>query len=320
MHQPYPYPSAAHCTVGAYVLSPPLIEAYGWPFVFIAYGGIGGLLAVLWGVWGADQPVEQSVVIANQPAGQAVVIAAPAAKVAAAEALEASEASEASEAAEAAGAAEAEVPWAQILSSRPVWALAAAHSSHNFFTYFGLSWLPTYFSYQFGLSAADASSAALFPFIAGAVGSLTAGAACDALVARAGFSLTDARKAMQSVALGGPLLAMSFLAVLSAGVGGMQLTRDEAEALFVTSIGLSAFSAAGFGCGAQDISTRLSSLLYGGTSVFAVVAGASGQYFTGWLLEANGRDFTPMFVLVAVIETVGLIAWNSWWSSERSFE
>jgi len=283
-------------TIGAYVLSPPLIEAYGWPFVFLAYGGIGGLLAVLWGAWGADQP-----------AGQSVAIAAPAAKVAAAEAADAE-------------AAEAEVPWPQILSSRPVWALAAAHSSHNFFTYFGLSWLPTYFSYQFGLSAADASSAALFPFIAGAVGSLTAGAACDALVARAGFSLTDARKAMQSVALGGPLLAMSFLAVLSAGVGGLQLTRDEAEALFVTSIGLSAFSAAGFGCGAQDISTRLSSLLYGGTSVFAVIAGASGQYFTGWLLEANGRDFTPMFVLVAVIETMGLIAWNSWWSSERSFE
>jgi hypothetical protein len=74
------------------------------------------------------------------------------------------------------------------------------------------------------------------------------------------------------------------------------------------------------GCGAQDISTRLSSLIYGGTSVLAVLAGASGQYFTGWLLEQNGRDFTPMFALVVAAELAGLIAWNKWWSSERTFD
>ena len=48
-----------------------------------------------------------------------------------------------------------------------------------------------------------------------------------------------------------------------------------AKALFVVAIGLASCSAAGFGCGAQDISTRFSSLIYGASSVFAVVAGAS---------------------------------------------
>ena len=47
------------------------------------------------------------------------------------------------------------------------------------------------------------------------------------------------------------------------------------KVLFVTAIGLASCSAAGFGCGAQDISTRFSSLIYGASSVFAVVAGTS---------------------------------------------
>ena len=47
------------------------------------------------------------------------------------------------------------------------------------------------------------------------------------------------------------------------------------QVLFITAIGLASCSAAGFGCGAQDISTRFSSLIYGASSVFAVVAGTS---------------------------------------------
>lgn len=169
------------------------------------------------------------------------------------------------------------------------------------------------------MSTADASSATLLPFAAGAVGSLTAGFACDALVAN-GLSLTNARRVMQSISLGGPMLAMAALCTISAGVGGGVLDRDSAEALFIVAVGCQSFSAAGYGCGAQDIATKYSSLIYGATSVLAVIAGASGQYFTGWLLDQTGRDFTPMFALVVIVELAGLIAWNSWWSSERTFE
>ncbi|EOD18482.1 hypothetical protein EMIHUDRAFT_61619 [Emiliania huxleyi CCMP1516] len=282
-------------TIAAYVLAPPLIAEQGWPFVFEAFGAAGLSIAVLWAVLGADAPRELDSRIGDAGAGGG----------------------------DSAGGGDGgmgEVPWRALASSRPVWAMTAAHCSSNFFMYFGLSWLPTYFSYQFGLSTADASTAALYPFAAGAVGSLAAGAACDALVSSLHFRRTDARKVMQSVALGGPALAMLALCLLSAGAGGLQLERDEAEALFVVAVGCQAGSAAGYGCGAQDISTRLSSLIYGGTSVFAVIAGASGQYFTGWLLEQNGRDFTPMFALVVAVELAGLVAWNRWWDSERVFE
>ena len=135
-----------------------------------------------------------------------------------------------------------------------------------------------------------------------------AGAFDAALIGRAGFhaldKVADVRQGVQ----------------VGAGAGGLQLDRDEAEALFIVAVGCQGGSAAGYGCGAQDISTRLSSLIYGATSVFAVLAGAGGQYFTGWLLEQNGRDFTPMFALVVAVELAGLLAWNAWWDSEERFD
>ena len=214
-----------------------------------------------------------------------------------------------------------DVPWAEVVQSRPVWALTVSHATHNFFMYFGFSWLPTYFNYQFGMDTAAASSASLYPFIAGGVGSLGAGAACDLLQSELGVTRTRARKILQSIACAGPAVAMLILAALGEGLlPGVELNRDAAQVLFVTAIGLASCSAAGFGCGAQDISARFSSLIYGASSVFAVVAGASAQYGTGVLLEANGRDFNPIFLVTSGVELLGVLAFCSWWSSERQFD
>ncbi len=164
-------------------------------------------------------------------------------------------------------------------------------------------------------------------------------------------------RASLSLGTAGPAVAMLTLAALELDLlPGVSLTREAAEALFVIAVrppsaapppaalpaaassssgpfphlasppfpsmqvGLASCSAAGFGCGAQDIATRFSSLIYGASSVFAVVAGASAQYFTGVLLEANGRDFSPIFLLTGGIELLGVVAFCSWWSSERAFE
>ena len=288
-------------TISAYVLTPPLLEARGWPFVFEAYGGAGVLLAAAWAAWGASTPAtdtQQCVVVDGgvvvEACGGEGVLEAP--------------------------ASTGEVPWRAIAASPPVWALAAAHSASNFFMYFGLSWLPTYFSVQFGMSTADASAASLMPYVAGAGGALVAGAACDALVAR-GVALSDARKGMQAVALLGPAASMLALCALGSGaVSGLPLDRPAAEALFVLGVACQSFCAAGFGCGAQDISMRYSSLIYGATSVVAVACGAAGQVFTGWLLEANGRDFLPMFGLTAAVQLAGLAVFLTCWDSRRAFE
>lgn len=207
-----------------------------------------------------------------------------------------------------------ELPWAR-LNTEPVRALAAAHAASNFFLYFSLSWLPTFFAYTFGDDAAAASSASLLPFAAGAVACVGAGAAADGLAARVG--LTRTRKVVQSVAFLGPaaaLLAMGFLEETRA------LTRGGAEALFVFAIACQATSGAGFGCAAQDIARRDAALVYGATSVPAVAAGAASQYLTGVVLDATDRDFSYVFVATALVQIAGCAAWWAWWDSERSFE
>lgn len=317
-------------TISAYKISPPAIEAFGWEFVFEAYGCLGVAVALSWFLFGASAPALEADCLpgpcdlderwASQDAllQPADAIPTAAATAGAVEFTAATAAPPSADGAAGVGAlreAADAIPWRQMASSRPVWALAAAHSASNFFGYFALSWLPTYFNYQFGLSTADASASSLVPFVAGAVGALSAGTLCDYLVSMGGFTLSRARKTMQTVACTGPALALVVLAA-----GGNALDRQQAEGLFAFAIFCQACSAAGFGCAAQDISTRYASLLYGGTSVLAVVAGASGQYLTGWLLEQNGRDFSPMFALTSVLQVVGLICFLRWWDSERVFE
>lgn len=180
-----------------------------------------------------------------------------------------------------------------------------------------LAWLPIYFSYTFGLDASASAAASEAPFAAGAVGGIAAGIVCDKLAAQTG-SLTRARKLTQSVAFVGPAVGLLTLAWM--GEGGT-LTREGAELIFTASVGCQSFSAAGFGCASQDISTRYAALLYGTTSVLGVAAGATAQVGTGIALEVFDRDFAPVFGVTALVEFLGLAAWWLWWSSdERIFE
>lgn len=60
--------------------------------------------------------------------------------------------------------------------------------------------------------------------------------------------------------------------------------------------------------------------MYGATSAVAVISGAFGQYFTGAILDATGRDFTYIFALTAIVEVLGFFAFMAWWNSDRAFE
>lgn len=38
------------------------------------------------------------------------------------------------------------IPWREILSKRPVWALILSHFCHNWGTFILLTWMPTYYN------------------------------------------------------------------------------------------------------------------------------------------------------------------------------
>ena len=213
------------------------------------------------------------------------------------------------------GAAADPVDWAELRASRPVWALACAHSASNFLLYFALAWLPTFFSYTFGASATASATASLAPFAAGAASCVVAGATADALAPRIG--LTRTRKLVQGVAFLGPALALAALAVLEE-TGG--LTEGVAEGLFVLTFACQAASGSGFGVGAQDIAKRQASAIYGLSTLPAVAAGAASQYATGVILDATHNDFSPVFALAATTQLLGLAAFWRWFEAERVFD
>ncbi len=143
-----------------------------------------------------------------------------------------------------------------------------------------------------------------------------AGTASDAIAPTIG--LTRTRKYAQSVATLGPAASLTALAVLEQGD---MLSQPTAEALFVCAVATHACSCAGHGVGIQDISKRDASLVYGVTTIAAVIAGASGQYLTGAALDATNNDFAPVLLTISAVQLAGLAAWWTWWdSSERVFE
>ena len=208
------------------------------------------------------------------------------------------------------------LPWRRLASSEPVWALAAAHAASNVFLYFSVAWLPSFFVDVFGDSTGSASTASLLPFIAGAIAAVGAGTASDAIAPTIG--LTRTRKYAQSVATLGPATALTTLAILESGD---MLSQPVAEALLICAVATHACSCAGHGVGIQDISKRDASLVYGVTTIAAVIAGASGQYLTGAALDATNNDFAPVLLTISAVQLAGLAAWWTWWdSSERVFE
>jgi hypothetical protein len=181
-------------------------------------------------------------------------------------------------------------------------------------SYFAIAWLPTYFTYQFEFDTAAASSASATLFAAAAAGSITAGLGADVLVAR-GVPLSLVRKGAQAVATLGPGAA---LLALAAGAGSLDYSTS--QAIFVGALGLHAFGTAGYSVGVQDISRSSASLISGVSVGIGIMAGAASQYITGATLDANGRDFVPVFLLAAAVQLFGAVAFTLWWDSERRFE
>ena len=270
-------------TVAAYALSPSLIDTYGWPSAFILYGAAGVGLAALWAVVGRDEPPSRD----DCAGGECPLPGA----------MEEPPASSAGEVLAVAWQRARALPWSEIASSRPVWAMTAAACASNYFLYFAIAWLPSYFNYVYDLDTAASSSASAIPFTAAALGCAVAGTAADALVSR-GVSLTNVRKGMAALSTLGPAAALLALAS-----GADAMSYETAEALFIGGLGLHACHVVGYAVGVQDISKKSASLISGAAAGLGVMCGAASQYITGAILDANGRDCVPppLHVLPAVL-------------------
>ena len=207
------------------------------------------------------------------------------------------------------------IPWKEMTSSKEIKAIAIAHGAQNFGLYINLAWLPSYFNQRYGLSVSDSALSSVLPWVAGAVCGTLAGFGADYLLSK-GIEKTKIRKISQTLALVLPAICLMSLSIFKDG-----MTSEVAITYFVAACAFASICVAGFGSSVQDIcqNPKLTSTVYGLTSVPAVLFGSLGVYATGVVLDTTNQSWELVFQGTAVVYILGAIYYNMNYEAKKLF-
>jgi len=177
------------------------------------------------------------------------------------------------------------IPWRALLTQKPVWAIIVAHFCNNWGLYVLLSWLPSYFASELGISLRSVWIYVAPPWIASFVIGNMVGVLADRLIAK-GWTVTRVKDAQTAVIL------------------------------LTVSMGLSSFSFAGFASNHLDVAPRHAGILFGISNTFATIPGIVGVVLTGYLVDVTGT-FASAFYLTAGMYALGLIVWQLFSTGEK---
>lgn len=280
-------------TIFSYLSSPSLMALYGWQTVFWVFGSMG----FVWlSAWLPLSRISEEKKKKKQDTGNALLRAASSEH------------------------ADEPIPWRKIMSSPSVWAIVAAQVTFGIGSGLSFSWLPTYFSEQYGVGSDDAAYLCLIPFAVTVFTTNCAGWIADGLVNNETLSQTQTRKLMQGVASFGPAACLLKLAAESHTAysnPGSHVT--EAVVLVTAWLALGGFSAAGYGSNHQDLSKKYSGMLFGLSNGLASVAGSISIYATGLILNKSNNDWGLIFDLASVMYIVGALVYIKFASCEEEF-
>ncbi len=266
-------------TVVALVLSPPIIEVFGWPGLFYLSGLAGVLWVVIWMIKAADRPPRTSAACRSS-------------------------AGIASETADLAATA---IPWRAIAREPAVWAIVLAHFCSNFGFNILLLWMPTYLHHAYGVTVARVGIYSLIPWMA-AFAVVNGGGWLADLMRIRGAGVGSTRKMMQSAAFG--LGALPLLALPGAGSPAVA-TGLIALSAAASSLGLSAY-----GVNHLDVGPAYAGVLMGISNTIATIPGIVGVAVAGFIVQATG-SFSAVFFLIAAVYAIGLAGYLAWASGDR---
>lgn len=268
-------------TVIALFVTPLIVVQFGWPWAFYLFGVVGVVWFAAWHFLVSDSPEthksirkEETAFIASQRPQKT------------------------------------DAPKGTtrlLLSKRPVWALIFNHFCCNWGFYVILTWLPTYVNEGLGVNNRAVGLYTVVPFIANIIGFSLAGVIADRMVDR-GLSVLHVRKIMQSIAFGGPAIALLLI--------GFVTNAELAVAVMTVAMFLTGFTAGGFLVNHLDIAPRHAGVLMGITNTAGTVPGIIGVTVTGILLDATG-SWALVFGVAAAIYLVGLAVWLLFATAEQ---
>jgi ACS family hexuronate transporter-like MFS transporter len=182
----------------------------------------------------------------------------------------------------------ARVSWIRLLGYKQTWAVAAGKLLADPIWWFYLYWLPKFLDSTYGIKLAHVALPLIVVYVVADVGSIGGGWLSSALIKR-GWTVNRARKtAMLAMAL---LIVPTALAPLAGSVW---------TAVLIVSVAAAAHQAwsANVYTLASDMFPRAAVGSVVGIGAFAGgIGGWAFQRVTGRILQANGNDYTPIFIV-----------------------
>lgn len=271
-------------TVGALLLTPTIVVNLGWPWVFYIFGTLGFVWYGLWQFLATDTPETHPSMHPSEL--QFIRDNAPS--------LPKNET----------------IPWGQLLSKAPVWAIIINHFCSNWGFYVILTWLPTYFTQALGVDLSQVGVYTILPWLAMFLMANVAGWIADKLIA-SGRSVTFVRKLMQTIGFLGPTVFLSLIGSVS--------SAPQAILYMCCALGLNAFALSGFGVNHLDIGPRYAGILLGFSNTAGTMPGIIGVTLTGYILDTTG-SWSLVFSIAAGIYVFGLLVWLLFATGEKVFE
>ena len=190
----------------------------------------------------------------------------------------------------------ARVPWLRLLGFRQTWAVAAGKLLADPIWWFYLYWLPKFLDARYGIKLAQVALPLIVVYVVADVGSVGGGWLSGTLIKR-GWTVNRARKTT--------MLAMALLIVptVLAPLAGSMWT-----AVLMVSVAAAAHQAwsANVYTLASDMFPRAAVGSVVGIGAFAGgIGGWAFQRVTGRILQANGNDYTPIFIVCGLAYVSG---------------
>lgn len=309
-------------TVCAYLLSPSVMDEFGWRGLFYIYGLVGALWLIPWWIFAKDSPESSNAVTMMEGGGEVEIAYLVVEQRLVDENGEEAVGVIGSQVTtwEEASSIFKDAPWRAILTSKATWAMTIAHAANNWGLYNNLSWTPTFYAEQYGLNVKESAFLSVLPSVAGALFGLVAGYAADKVIENFADDgdaekRTLVRKAFQGMALLGPAACLLTLA------NHIPENPSTAQFLLTGAVGLQAFNSAGYSSAPQEkAGDQWSGLLYSITSLPGVVFGSVGVYVTGQILDATDKNWSGVFGLNAAVDVIGGLAFIALYNSRKEFD
>jgi ACS family hexuronate transporter-like MFS transporter len=233
---------------------------WGWQWAFIVTGSLGFLWLALWLALYRSPEVHPRV----SPAELAHIRSDPS------------------------DAPEARLPWLHYFGYRQTWAVVAGKLLADPIWWFYLYWLPKFLDARYGIKLAEVALPLIVVYLIADVGSVGGGWLSSALIKR-GWTVNRARKTV--------MLAMALVIVPTAFAPHAGTMWAAVAIVGVAAAAHQAWSANVYTL-ASDMFPRAAVGSVIGIGAFAgAMGGVLFQRVTGRVLEANGNDYTPIFVV-----------------------